>query len=222
MPAAAAFVVALLPLAISPYAQDLVVRIAIYAIFALSLELIVGAAGLVSLGHAAFLGIGAYVTVLASGDSGASLALLVPLAIGAAALYALAVGALSLRTRGVYFIMVTLAFAQMAYFVVHDNQRPAAAATASSCTRSRRSRSPGERSSISAIASISTTPSSPRWSRPTPLSPSCFARASAMRSPASGSTSSACAPPASRRRRTSSPPSSSPARSPASRDCCSR
>jgi branched-chain amino acid transport system permease protein len=122
VPAAAALVVALLPLAISPYAQDLAVRIAIYAIFALSLELIVGAAGLVSLGHAAFLGIGAYVTVLASGDSGASLALLVPLAIGAAAAYALAVGALSLRTRGVYFIMVTLAFAQMAYFVVHDTK----------------------------------------------------------------------------------------------------
>ncbi len=122
VPAAAALVVALLPLAISPYAQDLVVRIAIYAIFALSLELIVGAAGLVSLGHAAFLGIGAYATVLGSGDSGASLALLLPLAVGAAAAYALVVGALSLRTRGVYFIMVTLAFAQMAYFVVHDTK----------------------------------------------------------------------------------------------------
>ena len=122
VPAAAALVVAALPLAISPYGQDVVVRIAIYAIFALSLELIVGAAGLVSLGHAAFLGIGAYATVLASSDSGASLALLVPLAIGAAAAYALAVGALSLRTRGVYFIMVTLAFAQMAYFVAHDTK----------------------------------------------------------------------------------------------------
>jgi branched-chain amino acid transport system permease protein len=122
VPAAAALVVAALPLAISPYGQDLVVRIAIYAIFALSLELLVGATGLVSLGHAAFLGIGAYATVLASGDSGASLALLVPLAVGAAALYALVVGTLSLRTRGVYFIMVTLAFAQMAYFVVHDTK----------------------------------------------------------------------------------------------------
>jgi branched-chain amino acid transport system permease protein len=122
VPAAAALVVAALPLAISPYSQDLVMRIAIYAIFALSLELIVGATGLVSLGHAAFLGIGAYATVLASGDGGASLWIVVPLAIGAAALYALVVGALSLRTRGVYFIMVTLAFAQMAYFVVHDTK----------------------------------------------------------------------------------------------------
>ncbi|HEX4235113.1 MAG TPA: branched-chain amino acid ABC transporter permease [Caldimonas sp.] len=122
VPAAAALAVAALPLVVSPYAQDLVVRIAVYAIFALSLELLVGATGLVSLGHAAFLGIGAYVTVLASGDGGASLAFLVPLAIGAAAAYAVVVGALSLRTRGVYFIMVTLAFAQMAYFVVHDTK----------------------------------------------------------------------------------------------------
>jgi branched-chain amino acid transport system permease protein len=91
-------------------------------VFALSLELLVGATGLVSLGHAAFLGIGAYATVLASGDGGASPLLLVPLAMGAAAAYAVVVGALSLRTRGVYFIMVTLAFAQMAYFVVHDTK----------------------------------------------------------------------------------------------------
>jgi branched-chain amino acid transport system permease protein len=122
VPVAAALVVAVLPWFVSPYAQDLIVRIAIYAIFALSLELLVGATGLVSLGHAAFLGIGAYATVLASGDNGASLLVLVPLAVGAAAAYAVFVGALSLRTRGVYFIMVTLAFAQMAYFVFHDTK----------------------------------------------------------------------------------------------------
>ena len=122
VPAAAALVVAMLPFVISPYAQDVVVRIAIYAVFALSLELLVGATGLVSLGHAAFLGIGAYATVLASGDAGAPLWKLLPLAIGAAAAYAVFVGVLSLRTRGVYFIMVTLAFAQMAYFVFHDTK----------------------------------------------------------------------------------------------------
>jgi len=99
------------------------VKIAIYAVFALSLELLVGAAGLVSLGHAAFLGIGAYVTVMATGDGGGASALwLLPAAMGAAALYAAFVGALSLRTKGVYFIMVTLAFAQMAYFVFHDTK----------------------------------------------------------------------------------------------------
>jgi branched-chain amino acid transport system permease protein len=100
-----------------------VVKIAIFAIFALSLELLVGVGGLVSLGHAAFLGIGAYVTVLATGDGDArSMLWLAPLAMAYAAAYALFVGALSLRTKGVYFIMVTLAFAQMAYFVFHDTK----------------------------------------------------------------------------------------------------
>jgi branched-chain amino acid transport system permease protein len=122
VPATAALAVAALPALISPYGQDLAIRIAVYAIFALSLELIVGAAGLVSLGHAAFLGVGAYATVLGCGDSGASLAFVLPLAVFSAAAYALFVGALSLRTRGVYFIMVTLAFAQMAYFVFHDTK----------------------------------------------------------------------------------------------------
>ena len=112
-----------LPLVLTSYTQDLVLKIAVFAIFALSLELLVGSAGLVSLGHAAFFGIGAYVTVLGTGDAGAaSLLWLLPAAMAAAALYALFVGALSLRTSGVYFIMVTLAFAQMAYFVFHDTK----------------------------------------------------------------------------------------------------
>lgn len=122
VPAAAALVLLMLPLGLSPYLQETVVKIAVYAIFALSLELLVGVTGLVSLGHAAFLGIGAYVTVIASGDSGGSIAKVAPLAVLAAAAYALFVGALSLRTKGVYFIMVTLAFAQMAYFVFHDTK----------------------------------------------------------------------------------------------------
>ncbi len=122
VPVATALVLLMLPLGLSPYMQETVVKIAIYAVFALSLELLVGVTGLVSLGHAAFLGIGAYVTVLASGDSGGSIAKVAPLAVLAAATYALFVGALSLRTKGVYFIMVTLAFAQMAYFVFHDTK----------------------------------------------------------------------------------------------------
>ena len=122
VPVAAALVLLTLPLGLSPYLQETVVKIAVFAIFALSLELLVGVTGLVSLGHAAFLGIGAYVTVLASGDSGGSIAKIAPLAVLAAAAYALFVGALSLRTKGVYFIMVTLAFAQMAYFVFHDTK----------------------------------------------------------------------------------------------------
>lgn len=103
------------------FGVDLVTKIMIYAIFALSLELLVGGTGLVCFGQAAFFGIGAYTAVLLSPSSeAASLAWLLPACVLAAAVYAMAVGALSLRTKGVYFIMVTLAFAQMAYYVVHD------------------------------------------------------------------------------------------------------
>ena len=112
---------ALYPLAAGSFGIDLVTKIMVFAIFALSLELLVGGTGLVCFGHAAFFGIGAYATVLLSPQDGAaSLLWLLPAATVAAALYALVVGALSLRTKGVYFIMVTLAFAQMAYYVVHD------------------------------------------------------------------------------------------------------
>jgi len=122
LPAACAVLLALLGPTLSPYMSDFIVKVMILSIFALSLELLVGMTGLVSLGHAAFYGIGAYATVLASGSEGGSAAWLLPLAVGAAAACALVVGALSLRTRGVYFIMVTLAFAQMAYFVFHDTK----------------------------------------------------------------------------------------------------
>jgi branched-chain amino acid transport system permease protein len=112
---------ALWPLAAGSYGIDLVTKIMIYAILALSLELLVGTTGLVCFGQAAFFGIGAYGAVLLSPESdAASIAWLLPACIAAAAAFALAVGALSLRTKGVYFIMVTLAFSQMAYYVVHD------------------------------------------------------------------------------------------------------
>jgi branched-chain amino acid transport system permease protein len=105
------------------YYVDLVMKIMILSAFALSLELLVGQTGLVSFGHAAFFGIGAYAAALLSPQSGpASFWILFPAALLAAGLYALAVGALSLRTRGIYFIMVTLAFAQMAYYVFHDTK----------------------------------------------------------------------------------------------------
>ena len=123
LPVGVALALAVLPFVISSYQQDLVLKVLIYAIFALSLELLVGTTGLVSLGHAAFLGIGAYVAALGSPASeSASVLWLLPAAMGCAAVYALFVGALSLRTKGVYFIMVTLAFAQMAYFVFHDTR----------------------------------------------------------------------------------------------------
>ena len=111
------------PAVLTPYTYDLLVKIMVLAVFALSLELLVGMTGLVSLGHAAFFGLGAYTTVLLSPEYDPGNALLqLGAAVGVAALYALFVGALSLRTKGVYFIMVTLAFAQMAYFVFHDTK----------------------------------------------------------------------------------------------------
>ena len=112
---------ALYPFVAGKFGIDLVTKIMVYAVLALSLELLVGSTGLVCFGQAAFFGIGAYATVLLSPPADpASLAWLLPLCVLAAAAYALVVGALSLRTKGVYFIMVTLAFAQMAYYVVHD------------------------------------------------------------------------------------------------------
>jgi branched-chain amino acid transport system permease protein len=89
----------------------------------MSLDLLVGYAGLVSFGHAAFYGLAAYMLALVSPQyAGASLWLSLPLAVGAAALASLVIGVLALRTSGIYFIMVTLAFAQMLYFVFHDTK----------------------------------------------------------------------------------------------------
>ncbi|MDQ4059563.1 MAG: branched-chain amino acid ABC transporter permease [Pseudomonadota bacterium] len=99
------------------YYMTLFGRIVILAIAAVSLNLILGYGGMVSFGHAAYLGVGAYaVGILASHDITSGYVQW-PVAVLAAALLALVVGALSLRTRGVYFIMITLAFAQMVYFV---------------------------------------------------------------------------------------------------------
>lgn len=93
-------------------------RIVILALAALSLDLILGYGGLVSFGHAAFLGIGAYaVAILASLGIDDLLPQLVA-AVLAASVFALVTGAISLRTRGVYFIMITLAFGQMAFFLM--------------------------------------------------------------------------------------------------------
>ena len=104
-------------LANQPFYLDLVRRIMIFAIAALSLNLILGYGGMVSFGHAAYLGIGAYaVGVLAHyGINNGFLQW--ALAIAASALVALVIGAISIRTSGVYFIMITLAFTQMLYYL---------------------------------------------------------------------------------------------------------
>jgi branched-chain amino acid transport system permease protein len=92
-------------------------RVMIFAIAALSLELLIGVGGLVSFGHAAFLGIGAYGAGIAASHGLGTLSVALPAALAASALFALATGAIAVRTRGVYFIMITLAFGQMAFFV---------------------------------------------------------------------------------------------------------
>src|SRR5437773_3058135 len=101
----------------APFYIDLFRRMMIFAIAALSLDLILGYGGMVSFGHAAYLGIGAYaVGILAfyGVDNGF---LQWSVAVAASAVAALVIGAISIRTSGVYFIMITLAFTQMLYYL---------------------------------------------------------------------------------------------------------
>ena len=91
-------------------------RIIILAMAATSLNLILGYGGMVSFGHAVYLGVGGYAVGILAYEGFASGFVQWPVAIAASALLALIVGALSLRTRGVYFIMITLAFAQLVYY----------------------------------------------------------------------------------------------------------
>ena len=93
-------------------------RIVIFALAAASLNLIMGYGGMMSFGHAAYLGIGGYAVGSLAFEGVGSGFIQWPVALLASALAALVIGALSLRTRGVYFIMITLAFAQMAYYIV--------------------------------------------------------------------------------------------------------
>ncbi|MDT3685551.1 MAG: branched-chain amino acid ABC transporter permease [Pseudorhodoplanes sp.] len=99
------------------FLMTLFTRIVILAMAAVSLNLIMGFGGMVSFGHAAYLGIGGYVVGILAYEGVGSGFVQWPLAVIISALFALIIGALSLRTRGVYFIMITLAFAQMIYYV---------------------------------------------------------------------------------------------------------
>jgi branched-chain amino acid transport system permease protein len=107
----------LAPLGPEGYILSLLTRVMIFALAALSLDLILGYGGLISFGHAAFLGIGAYaVGILTSHGIGHAFAHLGAALVGST-LFALLTGAVSLRTKGVYFIMITLAFGQMLFFL---------------------------------------------------------------------------------------------------------
>jgi branched-chain amino acid transport system permease protein len=111
----------LLPSFAEKFTIQFVTRILIMAIFAMSLNLLVGHTGLVSLGHAAFFGLAGYILALAApAYEAASFWVSLPLAVLGAGAAALVIGFLCVRTGGIYFIMATLAFAQMIYFVFHD------------------------------------------------------------------------------------------------------
>ncbi|HYZ30742.1 MAG TPA: branched-chain amino acid ABC transporter permease [Crenalkalicoccus sp.] len=116
--ALAALAIALMPLYATQYHLQLASTALVATMFALSLQLLVGGAGMVSLGHAAFFGVGAYAIHLL--PPGLSVLLTLPAAAALAGLVALTVGVLALRTRGFFFLMTTLAFGQMLYFVFHD------------------------------------------------------------------------------------------------------
>ena len=108
---------ALFPLVGGAFYLQLLAKIMLMAVFAMSLDLLAGFVGLVSLGHAAFFGIGAYALYLLSPEyQAANLWLSAAVAVGAAALAALVIGVFVLRASGVYFIMATLAFAQMFFY----------------------------------------------------------------------------------------------------------
>jgi branched-chain amino acid transport system permease protein len=105
------------------FMMTLFTRIIILAIAAVSLNLIMGFGGMVSFGHAAYLGIGGYVVGILAKEGIDSGLIQWPLALLLSGLFALGVGALSLRTRGVYFIMITLAFAQVVYYIANGLDR---------------------------------------------------------------------------------------------------
>ena len=102
----------------SRFLLTLFTRIVILALAAVSLNLILGYGGMMSFGHAAYLGIGGYAVGILAFEGVTTGFVQWPVALLVSALFALVIGALSLRTRGVYFIMITLAFAQMAYYIV--------------------------------------------------------------------------------------------------------
>jgi branched-chain amino acid transport system permease protein len=118
VPVAIFVIFAVIPFAagFSTYLLNLFARIMIFAIAAVALDLIVGYGGLVSFGHAAFVGLGAYAVGILATSGITEILIALPIAILVAALFALATGYICLRTKGVHFIMITLAFGQMAFF----------------------------------------------------------------------------------------------------------
>ncbi len=114
VPAVGAALVAV-PFVVGTFEVSLITTAVIFAAFAMSLDLLVGYTGLISLGHAAFFGFGGYVAAYASINMTANLLVVLPIVIVATALLAVVLGFLALRTSGIYFLMITLAFGQMLF-----------------------------------------------------------------------------------------------------------
>ncbi|MGL4495041.1 MAG: branched-chain amino acid ABC transporter permease [Beijerinckiaceae bacterium] len=120
---AALVVMLVLPFSVPDYYVQFASKVLLMGMLALSLNLVVGYGGLVSLCHAAFFGLSGYMLAFMTPESGgASFWLSLPVAIGVVAVVAAVIGALSLRTRGIYFIMVTLAFGEMLFYLFHDTK----------------------------------------------------------------------------------------------------
>jgi len=120
---AALVALACIPQFADRYYIQLLTKIMTMAIFAMSLGLLVSGVGLVSLGHAAFFGLGAYLLALLSPASeGAVVWWILPLVLAGTTAAAFLIGALAVRTSGVYFIMLTLAFGQMLFYLFHDSK----------------------------------------------------------------------------------------------------
>ena len=103
------------PLVAPPYPRSLMIEVLIFAIFAMSLDLLMGYTGLVSFGHAAFFGLGGYVAAYAGAHLSSNLLVTIPLLLLATGAAAFVIGFFALRTAGIYFLMLTLAFAQMLF-----------------------------------------------------------------------------------------------------------
>lgn len=107
-----------LPLVGQTYILSLLIKAMLLAIAAISLDLLIGQGGMISLGHAAFVAIGAYAAAIGLESGIENILVLLLLALLVSGLFALVTGALALRTSGVYFLMITLAFGQMIYFTL--------------------------------------------------------------------------------------------------------
>ena len=113
----------LFPLFGDEFYQELVIRLMIMGIFAMSLDLLIGFTGLVSFGHAAFFGLSGYMLAIITPETEpVSIWLALPFCLFVTAVAALVIGWFSVRTSGIYFIMITLAFAQMFYYYFNENQ----------------------------------------------------------------------------------------------------